>query len=113
MVHYTGWTTDGKMFDSSVAWGEPATFPLNGSSGMDRRRAIDGGRRKDSILIPEPPAHQGKRAALPARADVEPIRIRIEAIGQSRVGRLQAHGHALFHPHPLVPVRRETTTTRN
>ena len=29
-VHYTGWTTDGKMFDSSVQRGQPATFPLNG-----------------------------------------------------------------------------------
>ena len=28
-VHYTGWTTDGKMFDSSVVRGRPATFPLN------------------------------------------------------------------------------------
>jgi peptidylprolyl isomerase len=28
-VHYTGWTTDGKMFDSSVARGAPAKFPLN------------------------------------------------------------------------------------
>ena len=28
-VHYTGWTTDGKMFDSSVARGEPASFPLS------------------------------------------------------------------------------------
>ena len=28
-VHYTGWTTDGKAFDSSVARGAPATFPLN------------------------------------------------------------------------------------
>ena len=28
-VHYSGWTTDGKMFDSSVARGTPATFPLN------------------------------------------------------------------------------------
>lgn len=29
-VHYTGWTTDGKMFDSSIARGETATFPLDG-----------------------------------------------------------------------------------
>jgi FKBP-type peptidyl-prolyl cis-trans isomerase len=29
-VHYSGWTTDGKMFDSSVTRGEPAMFPLNG-----------------------------------------------------------------------------------
>jgi FKBP-type peptidyl-prolyl cis-trans isomerase len=29
-VHYTGWTTDGKMFDSSVARGMPAKFPLAG-----------------------------------------------------------------------------------
>jgi FKBP-type peptidyl-prolyl cis-trans isomerase len=28
-VHYSGWTTDGKMFDSSVSRGEPATFPLS------------------------------------------------------------------------------------
>jgi FKBP-type peptidyl-prolyl cis-trans isomerase len=29
-VHYSGWTLDGKMFDSSVLRGEPASFPLNG-----------------------------------------------------------------------------------
>src|SRR3954468_10600981 len=27
-VDYTGWTTDGKMFDSSVARGRPAVLPL-------------------------------------------------------------------------------------
>jgi FKBP-type peptidyl-prolyl cis-trans isomerase len=28
-VHYSGWTTDGKMFDSSVKNGKPTSFPLN------------------------------------------------------------------------------------
>ena len=29
-VHYSGWTTDGKMFDSSVVRGDTISFPLNG-----------------------------------------------------------------------------------
>jgi FKBP-type peptidyl-prolyl cis-trans isomerase len=29
-VHYSGWTTDGQLFDSSVARGRSATFPLDG-----------------------------------------------------------------------------------
>lgn len=28
-VHYTGWTTDGKAFDSSLSRGRPASFQLN------------------------------------------------------------------------------------
>jgi FKBP-type peptidyl-prolyl cis-trans isomerase FkpA len=28
-VHYAGWTTDGKLFDSSYTRGKPATFPLS------------------------------------------------------------------------------------
>jgi FKBP-type peptidyl-prolyl cis-trans isomerase len=29
-VHYSGWTTDGELFDSSVVRGESIDFPLNG-----------------------------------------------------------------------------------
>src|SRR6266481_9606011 len=29
-IHYSGWTTDGKMFDSSVTKGKPATFRVGG-----------------------------------------------------------------------------------
>jgi FKBP-type peptidyl-prolyl cis-trans isomerase len=29
-VHYSGWTTDGRLFDSSHARGVPAEFPLDG-----------------------------------------------------------------------------------
>src|SRR5437868_4886500 len=28
-VHYTGWKTDGSLFDSSVLRGSPSTFPLD------------------------------------------------------------------------------------
>jgi hypothetical protein len=28
-VHYSGWTTNGKLFDSSITRGTPTTFPLN------------------------------------------------------------------------------------
>lgn len=28
-VHYSGWTTDGQLFDSSVVRGQPTSFPLN------------------------------------------------------------------------------------
>lgn len=30
VVHYTGWTTDGRLFDSSVLRGKPAEFPVTG-----------------------------------------------------------------------------------
>ena len=97
-VHYTGWTTDGRMFDSSVQRGEPATFPLEGviagwteglqlmKVGEKRRFWIPenlayGGRpgRPQGMLVfdvelleiidkPEPPAAPPDVAAPPANA---------------------------------------------
>jgi len=77
-VHYTGWTTDGRMFDSSVTRGEPATFPLNGviagwTEGV--QLMVAGERRR--FWIPEELAYRG-RAGAPAGMlvfDVELISI--------------------------------------
>ena len=50
-VHYTGWTTDGKMFDSSVVGGQAGDLPARPRDRrLDRRRAADGGRRKAPVL---------------------------------------------------------------
>ena len=64
-VHYTGWTTDGKMFDSSVTRGEPATFPLNGvipgwTEGV--QLMVEG--EKTRFWIPENAGVQGTAAAV-------------------------------------------------
>ena len=61
-VHYSGWTTDGKMFDSSVARGEPAKFPLDRViSGWTEgvQLMVTGETRR--FWIPEQLAYQGKR----------------------------------------------------
>lgn len=39
-VHYTGWSTDGKMFDSSVARDKPAMFPLNRAALLGWRECV-------------------------------------------------------------------------
>jgi FKBP-type peptidyl-prolyl cis-trans isomerase len=61
-VHYTGWTTDGKMFDSSHARGRPNTFPVGGvikGWGEGVQLMVVGEKRR--LWIPEPLAYQGKR----------------------------------------------------
>ena len=60
-VHYTGWTTDGKMFDSSVVHGKPLVFPLNGviagfSEGL--QLMVEGEKRR--LWIPGKLAYDGK-----------------------------------------------------
>ena len=61
-VHYTGWTTDGKMFDSSVAKGEKATFPLDRViAGWTEGVQLMVAGEKRRFWIPEALAYQGKR----------------------------------------------------
>jgi len=60
-VHYTGWTTDGKMFDSSVARGETTEFPLNRViAGWTEGLQLMVAGEKRRIWIPEDLAYQGK-----------------------------------------------------
>jgi FKBP-type peptidyl-prolyl cis-trans isomerase len=79
-IHYTGWTTDGQIFDSSRKElskrrtdGKPATFPLTdlikgwqeGVPGMK-----PGGVRR--LYVPYPLAYgeRGRPPAIPAKADL-------------------------------------------
>jgi FKBP-type peptidyl-prolyl cis-trans isomerase len=60
VVHYTGWTTDGKMFDSSVTRGQPSEFQLNGvirgwTEGV--QMMVEGEKRR--FWIPEELAYKG------------------------------------------------------
>jgi FKBP-type peptidyl-prolyl cis-trans isomerase len=60
-VHYSGWTTDGKMFDSSVVNGTPATFAVNGviagwTEGL--QLMVEGEKRR--FWIPESLAYMGQ-----------------------------------------------------
>ena len=60
-VHYSGWTTDGEMFDSSVARGEPAKFPLNAViPGWTEVRQLMPVGAKHRMWIPEPLAYKGQ-----------------------------------------------------
>ena len=60
-VHYTGWTTDGKMFDSSVARDKPIVFGLNQvipgwTEGV--QLMVEGEKRR--LWIPAQLAYEGK-----------------------------------------------------
>ena len=62
-VHYTGWTTDGKMFDSSVVRGDTATFPLDRViSGWTEGVQLMVEGEKTRFWIPENLAYRGQRA---------------------------------------------------
>jgi FKBP-type peptidyl-prolyl cis-trans isomerase len=77
-VHYSGWTTDGKMFDSSVPRNMPATFPLNGviagwTEGV--QLMVEGETAR--FWIPEKLAYKGQKPPFGMLVfDIELIKIR-------------------------------------
>ena len=59
-VNYTGWTTDGAMFDSTVMRGVPATFPLSGViAGWTQGLQLMVVGEKRRFWIPEKLAYKG------------------------------------------------------
>jgi peptidylprolyl isomerase len=77
-VHYSGWTTDGKSFDSSVSRGQPATFAVNEViTGWTEalQRMTEG--EKVRVWIPEELAYRGEpgKPAGMLVFDIELIRI--------------------------------------
>jgi FKBP-type peptidyl-prolyl cis-trans isomerase len=61
VVHYTGWTTDGKMFDSSVARGTPNTFPVgNLIKGFTEGLQLMTVGEKRRLWIPQDLAYRGQ-----------------------------------------------------
>ncbi len=76
-VHYTGGTTDGKMFDSSVVGGQPTTFPLDGViPGWTEGLQLMFEGEKARFWIPESLAYKGARAPYGMLVfDVELIKI--------------------------------------
>jgi len=63
-VHYSGWTTDGQLFDSSIMRGKPASFPLNGViAGWTEGLQLMVVGEKRRFWIPESLAYQGRPGA--------------------------------------------------
>ncbi|MEC7985237.1 MAG: FKBP-type peptidyl-prolyl cis-trans isomerase [Myxococcota bacterium] len=63
-VHYTGWTTDGKMFDSSVVRGKPTSFPLKRViAGWTEGLQLMKEGEKTRFWIPQELAYKGQKGA--------------------------------------------------
>ena len=78
IVHYTGWTSNGQIFDTTHARGEPATIPMaDAVSGFRQglELMVEGEKRR--LWIPESLAFKGQQGAPPGMLvfDVELLQI--------------------------------------
>ncbi len=81
-VHYTGWTTDGKMFDSSVARGVPVSLPLDGvipgwTEGV--QLMVEGEKRR--LWIPQELAYKGQPGSPAGMLVYDVELLKIESLG--------------------------------
>jgi peptidylprolyl isomerase len=61
-VHYTGWTTDGRMFDSSTSRGKPVSFAVNRvMPGLAEALTLMVPGESRRLWIPESLAYKGQR----------------------------------------------------
>jgi peptidylprolyl isomerase len=104
-VHYTGWTTDGTKFDSSVDRNEPIVFPIGlkrvisgWDTGFDGMRV--GGKRR--LIIPWQLAYgaAGHPPVIPEKADLV---FDIELVGQG-LTQEPVTGTQLTRPEAAAPV---------
>lgn len=121
-VHYTGWTTNGQMFDSSRKRNAAATFPLD--------RVIDGWRQAVQLMvvgesrrfwIPEDLAYAGRSGGPPGMLvfDIELLGITpAQVVGDATVKKLSLMTEKLRREFPIpadeldsVTVQRSSETT--
>jgi FKBP-type peptidyl-prolyl cis-trans isomerase len=100
-VQYAGWTTDGKMFDSSYSRGEPATFGVGAViPGWTEalQLMVEGEKRR--LWIPEELAYKGRPQGPQGMLVFEVELVKIVDAPPPRGLPGGMGGHPPMHPHP-------------
>jgi FKBP-type peptidyl-prolyl cis-trans isomerase len=100
-VQYAGWTTDGKMFDSSYSRGEPATFSVGAViPGWTEalQLMVEGEKRR--IWIPEELAYKGRPQGPQGMLVFEVELVKISDAPPQRGLPGGMGGHPAMRPHP-------------
>ncbi|MBL9020456.1 MAG: FKBP-type peptidyl-prolyl cis-trans isomerase [Myxococcales bacterium] len=105
-VHYTGWTTDGRMFDSSVVKNEPSEFSLDGvivgwTDGLSLMRAGD----RYRFWIPDELAYKGAAGRPQGMLvfDIELLEVMPQRKPLTETGRVEVGGEPLKVETGVVP----------